>query len=100
MRSPEGSQKGQDSFLMEKAAEIIESTFRVLERPSSSYKPGHELLNQIQRELTAPTEISPPHDFVTPKIPGYQELREMGDGNADGGDEDGVGCAEPVNCNL
>ena len=69
IRSPEGSQKGQDAFLMEKAAEVIERTFRVLERESSESKPGIELLRQIRREINAPTEILPPNDFKTPEIP-------------------------------
>ena len=77
INSPEGSQKGQDSFLMEKAAEVIERTFRVLERHSSEDKPGAELLSQICREVNASTDILPPDDFVTPPIPGYKKRFEL-----------------------
>ena len=73
IRNPEGSQKGQDAFLMDKAAEVIERTFRVLERHSSEDKPGAELLSQIRREINAPTEVPPPYDFTTPEIPGFKK---------------------------
>ena len=73
IRTPEGSQKGQDAFLMDKAAEVIERTFRVLERHSSKDKPGNELLSQIRREINAPTEILPPNDFTTPEIPEFKK---------------------------
>lgn len=73
IKTPEGSQKGQDAFLMDKAAEVIERTFRILERNSSQHKPGNELLSQIQREINAPTEILPPNDFTTPEIPGFKK---------------------------
>ena len=77
IRNPEGSQKGQDAFLMDKAAEVIERTFRVLERHSSEDKPGAELLSQIRREISAPTEVPPPHDFTTPEIPGFEKRFEL-----------------------
>ena len=77
IKAPEGSQKGQDAFLMDNAAEILERTFRILERNSSKHKPGNELLSQIQREINAPTEVPPPHDFTTPEIPGFEKRFEI-----------------------
>lgn len=73
IRTPQGSLKGQDAFLMDKAAEVIERTFRVLERESSQAKPGVELLNQIHREIDAETQVPPADDFKTPEIPGFKK---------------------------
>tara|TARA_R100000458_G_C8242349_1_gene221065 strand:- start:856 stop:1221 length:366 start_codon:yes stop_codon:yes gene_type:complete len=77
IRTPEGSLKGQDAFLMDKAAEVIERTFRVLERESSQVKPGVELLSQIHREIDAETQVPPANDFKTPEIPGYRKNFEL-----------------------
>ena len=76
-RTPEGSLKGKDTFLMDKAAEIIERTFRVLERESSQVKPGVELLSQVHREIDAETQIPPANDFKTPAIPEYSKRFEI-----------------------
>ena len=91
IRTPEGSQKGQDAFLMDKAAEILERTFRVLERESSQVKPGVELLNQIHREIDAETQVPPANDFKTPEIPGYRKRFELNQCKAVvGNDQKGV----------